>query len=97
MAYIDYEVNNAANKAVATMDSYTLRGLKVRKSFFKCYLQYSHVNILIKYDLFRSILQIIVAISNPPKKQDAPPKPLNFRPALLPGFRAQQPRRFDIQ
>lgn len=35
MAYIDYEANNAANKAVATMDSYTLRGLKVREKNFQ--------------------------------------------------------------
>lgn len=44
--------------------------------------------------LFR-YFQLIVAISNPPKKQDAP-TPLNFRPSTLPGMRASQPRRFAI-
>lgn len=36
-----------------------------------------------------------MAISDPPKKQDTP-KPLNFRPSILPGMRAPQPRRFAI-
>ena len=40
--------------------------------------------------------QLIVAISNPPKKQDTP-RPLNFKPSTLPGFRAPQPRRFAIE
>lgn len=43
-------------------------------------------------------LQLIVAISDPPRKQDAP-KPLNFKSSALPGFahpRAPQPRRFAI-
>lgn len=41
-------------------------------------------------------LQLIVAISDPPKKQDTPKPPINFRPSSLPGMRAPQPRRFAI-
>lgn len=36
-----------------------------------------------------------MAISNPPKKPDTP-KPLTFKPSVLPGFRGPQPRRFAI-
>lgn len=49
-----------------------------------------------KHSFLAHRFQLIVAISNPPRKQDAP-KPLNFKPSTLPGFRGSQPRRFAIE
>lgn len=86
ITFIDYDSEKAASNAVLTMNNFVLRDFTVNYSFQ-----------IFVFRLQKTIhlLQIAVAISNPPPKSDTP-RPFNAKPSSLPGMRAPPPRRYVL-